>query len=603
MKKALRFALLLSSSALLLAGCNNEQESKMGEEGTFFSSLLPSSEATPSSSAEEKTSSKEVHSSSSSKSSSSSSKSSSSQSKESSSESKSSSSGSGKSSSETKEETSSSEPAVNEYTITFDCKGGSEVASQTVKEGEKATKPEDPSYEGYTFGGWYRDEKLTKEFDFDTEITTDYTLYAKWIGEGESSSSEGGDDSGDDESSTGYWIYGSFCSWGKEGAIALEPNPNGATDLGMKLGVTFSADTAIKVTDFSDGYYGYHEGLSSDFKSDESGNIVIVADGTYDIYFNASKEVWISKVGSSGDDEGEKTYYITGSFCSWDLSKAIVMDDEAEGSDLAVKFDVSFSKGDAIKVTDGDKGWYGYRDELSGVANSGDNGNIVIKESGAYDVYLNESSLVWVEKKAIDSGDSSSEEQLSPEVSSEIVSEENESSAIEIEPSSSEEENVSEGGSDSLSQEGEILSSEEFSEDVSSEEASATPNYHGPDGSEFVDWYLLGQGSLWDDNSWSNEKGIRMFSNPNESDFACLLDVSFAKDDQFKFVSADRNTWLGYEFVDGWDDASNLGKNNFGAAEGGSNFVCNVAGTYNIYLNVKTENETSKNNVWICAAV
>lgn len=596
MKKALRFALLLSSSALLLAGCNNEPESKPAEEGSSSSSLLPSSEAIPSSSEEPKTSSEEVHSSSSSKSSSSSSKSSSSQSKESSSESKA-------SSSKSEEGTSSSEPAVNEYTITFNSNGGSEVAPQTVKEGEKAAKPEDPSKEGYSFGGWYRDEKLTKEFDFATEITTDYTLYAKWIGENESSSSESGGDSGDEENSTGYWIYGSFCSWGKEGAIALEPNPNGATDLGMKLGVTFTADTAIKVTNFSDGYYGYHDGLSSDFKSDESGNIVIVADGTYDIYFNASKEVWINKVGSSGDDDGEKTYYITGSFCSWDLNQAIAMDDKSEGNDLAVKFDVPFSKDDAIKVTDGDKGWYGYRDELSGVASSDKDGNIVIKESGTYDVYLNESSLVWLEKKET-GGDASSEDQTTSESSSEAISEESGSSSIESEIASSEEESASEGSEEAISSESEISApEEEASETSSTEDAATTPSYHGPDGSTQVDWYLVGQGSLWEDNSWSNEKGIRMFSNPQGSDFACLLDVSFAKGDQFKFVYKDRNdnSWLGYDFVDNWDDASNLGKNNFSAATGGTDFICNVAGSYSVYLRLKTENGVSKNNVWICA--
>ena len=49
-----------------------------------------------------------------------------------------------------------------------------------VKEGEKVTKPENPEKEGYRFVGWFTDEKLTTEFNFDTEIKADTILYAKW---------------------------------------------------------------------------------------------------------------------------------------------------------------------------------------------------------------------------------------------------------------------------------------------------------------------------------------------------------------------------------------------------------------------------------------
>lgn len=46
---------------------------------------------------------------------------------------------------------------------------------------EKAVKPDDPSREGYFFDGWYTDENGEGEpFSFDTLITQDITLYAKW---------------------------------------------------------------------------------------------------------------------------------------------------------------------------------------------------------------------------------------------------------------------------------------------------------------------------------------------------------------------------------------------------------------------------------------
>lgn len=66
------------------------------------------------------------------------------------------------------------------YTVTFDSNGGSKIENQNVAEGKIATKPEDPTREGYTFKGWYSDEKLTTAYDFTTPVTSDITLYAGW---------------------------------------------------------------------------------------------------------------------------------------------------------------------------------------------------------------------------------------------------------------------------------------------------------------------------------------------------------------------------------------------------------------------------------------
>ena len=66
------------------------------------------------------------------------------------------------------------------YSVTFDVDGGAPAPdAQTVVDGEKATAPAtDPTKEGYTFGGWYNGET---EFDFETAITADTELKAKWI--------------------------------------------------------------------------------------------------------------------------------------------------------------------------------------------------------------------------------------------------------------------------------------------------------------------------------------------------------------------------------------------------------------------------------------
>ncbi len=67
-----------------------------------------------------------------------------------------------------------------EHTVAFESNGGSEVADQTVTDGQKAKKPEDPTYEGHTFDGWFADEALTQAYDFGASVTSDLTLYAKW---------------------------------------------------------------------------------------------------------------------------------------------------------------------------------------------------------------------------------------------------------------------------------------------------------------------------------------------------------------------------------------------------------------------------------------
>lgn len=67
------------------------------------------------------------------------------------------------------------------YTVTFNTMGGSKIDSQTVVSNGKAVKPEtNPTKEGYIFANWYEDESCTKSFSFDTAITKDTTVYAKW---------------------------------------------------------------------------------------------------------------------------------------------------------------------------------------------------------------------------------------------------------------------------------------------------------------------------------------------------------------------------------------------------------------------------------------
>lgn len=65
--------------------------------------------------------------------------------------------------------------------VSFNRNGhGTAPADQTVELNGKAVKPADPTAEGYVFRGWYTTAACTTEFDFNTPIAADTTLYAKW---------------------------------------------------------------------------------------------------------------------------------------------------------------------------------------------------------------------------------------------------------------------------------------------------------------------------------------------------------------------------------------------------------------------------------------
>ena len=63
------------------------------------------------------------------------------------------------------------------FTVSFDTQGGSTVPAQTVSYGGKVTEPVAPTKTDYSFTGWYNGDT---QWDFDTPVTSDMTLYAKW---------------------------------------------------------------------------------------------------------------------------------------------------------------------------------------------------------------------------------------------------------------------------------------------------------------------------------------------------------------------------------------------------------------------------------------
>lgn len=67
------------------------------------------------------------------------------------------------------------------HTLTFDTMGGSKIAPETVRHGLTVAKPKDPVNGGYWFDGWYTDKTFRTLYNFASPLTTDTTVYAKWI--------------------------------------------------------------------------------------------------------------------------------------------------------------------------------------------------------------------------------------------------------------------------------------------------------------------------------------------------------------------------------------------------------------------------------------
>ena len=77
------------------------------------------------------------------------------------------------------------------FTVTFDANGhGAAPAEQNVESGKTASEPSALTVSGYTFGGWFREASCTNIFSFDTVITEDITIYAKWTRKSSGGSSD-----------------------------------------------------------------------------------------------------------------------------------------------------------------------------------------------------------------------------------------------------------------------------------------------------------------------------------------------------------------------------------------------------------------------------
>lgn len=218
---------------------------------------------------------------------------------------------------------SSSEFGVS-WTITFNVNGGSDVSPIKVNDGKTASKPTDPNKDGYAFDGWYIDEVTATPFDWDTLITADWTLFAKWkeASSPASSSSKAPEPASSSSSSpfdaskrghgpTGsslvsYYLVGEGSLWNGdwtiEDGVQLYSNPGNASDKGCLLDVYMEEGDVFKLTN-GDEWFGYEKADSSIkaglFGPSDDGfggsNFGCLKSGRYSMYANESGKLWIEE--------------------------------------------------------------------------------------------------------------------------------------------------------------------------------------------------------------------------------------------------------------------------------------------------------------------
>ena len=77
----------------------------------------------------------------------------------------------------TTKKTTTTTTEAKKYTVKFDSNGESKVSSKEVTSGSKVSKPSNPTRTGYKFSGWTLNNKA---YDFNSKVTSNITLVAKW---------------------------------------------------------------------------------------------------------------------------------------------------------------------------------------------------------------------------------------------------------------------------------------------------------------------------------------------------------------------------------------------------------------------------------------
>lgn len=219
----------------------------------------------------------------------------------------------------------SSEPVVTHTVAFYKDTLGTLHVTQTVNHGEKATEPTDPVREGYTFLDWYSDFDFENLYDFNTPVTADLELYAKFLKDYTPDTRQ-------------FILTGSF----KNTAYAAEwPETTEIEDLyftvdddsnlfTIEVELGFQAEVAIKVNAAGwDPQYGYNHIKTPDETIIGQGggftikNILIKKSGAYTITLESDlEEVTVTRTGDAvgtgvTPDAEILDMYLVGDMNSW----------------------------------------------------------------------------------------------------------------------------------------------------------------------------------------------------------------------------------------------------------------------------------------------
>ncbi len=190
------------------------------------------------------------------------------------------------------------------YTVEFNSNGGSLVEPIKIEKDGTIEKPSDPTREGYIFAGWYLNGE---KFDFNTKITGDITLEARWTKKEEGSCTLTCEE--------GYSLNEEKCECEKvaEDKLALD-----RTSITLTVGGSYTLKLTIP-SRFTDKSVTWKSSNSDIVTVDKNGKITAKKAGSAEVTATVEgesvtvkvtvkekteeKDVEVTKIGVSGDKE------------------------------------------------------------------------------------------------------------------------------------------------------------------------------------------------------------------------------------------------------------------------------------------------------------
>jgi|GEM_PF-3810724 len=189
---------------------------------------------------------------------------------------------------------SSSQEDTTTYLVRFDTTGGSYVAPQQVRKGERAKRPENPMRASYSFVEW---QLNGVHFDFNTAIQSDITLHATWRYASSSSSSS--------QSQESSWTTSTSTSGSSQDLVS-----NADILDTLPIGTTFrlKIDGLTRQQKENMGYWIENWEIVNIFEDYPSGGrefyIVGQNYGSTSIHLNVDGQEWVRSVTVVDSDQG-----------------------------------------------------------------------------------------------------------------------------------------------------------------------------------------------------------------------------------------------------------------------------------------------------------